>query len=746
MGMRRTMPVSDQQIESSPSVGEPGASSRRSGRGAPATVAAPIFISYSHADRPAADALCAALTAAGTALFIDHTAMLPGGSISEFVRASIRHSRATICVLSESSLLSGWVTQETLLALAAGELGPSRRFIAAYLDERFLDIGFRGAATKGIDARLSQIEELRAQAADLRIDTRDLDDEHARLFAVRSALGTVLQRLRESLCLDLREPVRAETLSRIVRTLQVANVASAPFDLPARAAAIRVSIQNKTWAGAMKRLMDLVRDFGDDTHVAKATLVSVALTQLEGQRSSLGDDVPEMRRAFVRHAKESLSLLHAVEMHAIGEEAIEPAYSSTFAPGLLAATAQLREEVAGEQRESGGVLLAFAERYAVSKRLYDDAVLLQMESRQTAIMGYDDELVGRTLDLIDRIVADHTQRGGEEGIRRREQVLTRVCAHYQRQATATATATATVCEAKGISKRYRGSDFELAKFNLAIKLGEITGIVGQNSHGKTTLLRVLAGELEATSGELAYPLLKQSSSSIDWPLVKQHLAFVPQELPAWSGALIETLHYEAALHGVLGSDNVREVHFIAERLGLSDHLEKRWSQLSGGFKLRFALARALVWKPRFLVMDEPLANLDVKARSLLLQDIRDLAHSYRHPIAVIVSSHELHSLESVCDQMVFLRRGEVLFSGSTTAVGENSSTNEYEIGGGFEVAEVRRRLDGTAVDNVREDGVNVLLTTAREIGHAQVLKLLLERGIDVQYFRDNSRSVRRLFE
>jgi ABC-2 type transport system ATP-binding protein len=416
--------------------------------------------------------------------------------------------------------------------------------------------------------------------------------------------------------------------------------------------------------------------------------------------------------------------------------------ASTTAPELRSAATSLRLEIASERREGAPRLLAFAERYAVSTRLFDDAVLLQMESRQTATTGNDDELVGRMLDLIDRIVDDHTLGGGEDAIRHREQVLVRVREHFQRQAPAHAT----VCEAKGISRRYRGSDFELAKFDLAIKLGEITGVVGQNSHGKTTLLRVLAGELEATSGELAYPLLKQAGPSIDWPLVKQHLAFVPQELPAWSGALVETLHYEAAMHGILGSDNVREVHFIAERLGLSDHLERRWSQLSGGFKLRFALARALVWKPRFLVMDEPLANLDVKAKNVLLQDVRDLAHSYSHPIAVLISSHELHSLESVCDQMVFLRKGEVLFSGSATMLGETRTTNEYEIGGRFEVTEVRRRLDGTVVDDVREDGVNLLLTTARAIGHAEVLRLLLERGIDVQYFRDNSRSVRRLFE
>jgi ABC-2 type transport system ATP-binding protein len=303
---------------------------------------------------------------------------------------------------------------------------------------------------------------------------------------------------------------------------------------------------------------------------------------------------------------------------------------------------------------------------------------------------------------------------------------------------------------RGLAKRYRRGSFELGPLDLTLRLGEITGVVGQNAHGKTTLLRLVAGELQADEGQVEYPLLMQGDRTgrhgVHWPTVKRHIAFVPQELPAWSGSLIDTLHYEAAHHGIYGEANEREVKFIVERLGLGEHLDKSWQELSGGYKMRFALARAMVWKPRLLVMDEPLANLDVKAKGVLIQDVRDLARSYSHPIAVILSSHDLHNLESVCNQMVFLSAGKVGFIGATSALGQDRSSNVFEIHTSLRLAEVKLRLRDTFVEDIREDGVNLVLSTAPSHHPEELLQLLLARGIEVRLFRDNSRSVRGLFE
>ena len=272
----------------------------------------------------------------------------------------------------------------------------------------------------------------------------------------------------------------------------------------------------------------------------------------------------------------------------------------------------------------------------------------------------------------------------------------------------------------------------LKELNLSLRLGQITGVVGQNAHGKTTLLRIVAGELRPDQGNLSYPLFGERGDRIDWVRVKQSLAFVPQELPAWRGSMRDTLHFEAALRGILGDDNEREVNFVVERLGLGEHLDKQWHQLSGGYKLRFALARALVWKPRLLVMDEPLANLDIKAKSMLLQDVRDLASSYRHPIAVVMSSHELYALEAVCEQMVFLNKGDVVYVGPTDAVGSDLERNEYELDTSLKLSELQERLRGAGIEEIREEGVTFVVRTTRSLDAQSLLRMLIDRGVDVR--------------
>ena len=284
---------------------------------------------------------------------------------------------------------------------------------------------------------------------------------------------------------------------------------------------------------------------------------------------------------------------------------------------VLRSAEALRADIRGGARDSVRALSEFAGRFAADRALQDEALVLNLDAPEG---DPDQAFIAQMLALVERIVEDHAAAGGAEAVRKRERAYVRLREHFERKAPSEEVAFL----GEALVKAYPGTDFTLGEVSLGMRLGEITGVVGQNAHGKTTLLRMVAGELRPDRGTLSYPLLRESGDDIDWVQVKQSLAFVPQELPAWSGSLRDTLHFEAALHGILGQDNEREVSFVVERLGLGGYLDKRWAELSGGYKLRFALARALVWKPRLLVMDEPLANLDVKAKSVLLQDVRDL--------------------------------------------------------------------------------------------------------------------------
>lgn len=196
---------------------------------APATAAAapaaaaPVFVSYNHGDRAAALELCEALRRSGIGVVIDEECMQPGQGIADFIRSSVAGTRATLCIVSRASLASGWVVQETLLALGAQALGDPRSprpFVALYLDPGFLDPGFRLELTDAIDAQLASLQAQRAEHERRQLGTEDLDGQIARTRRLRNELGTVLERLRTSLSLDLREPARAATLERVVAFLR----------------------------------------------------------------------------------------------------------------------------------------------------------------------------------------------------------------------------------------------------------------------------------------------------------------------------------------------------------------------------------------------------------------------------------------------------------------------------------------------------------------------------------------------
>ncbi len=136
------------------------------------------------------------------------------------------------------------------------------------------------------------------------------------------------------------------------------------------------------------------------------------------------------------------------------------------------------------------------------------------------------------------------------------------------------------------------------------------GIVGENGNGKTTLLRCMAGQLALDSGVLNFTRLEKP----DHYGIKHQLAFIPQRIPRWFGLLKDNLHFSAAISGVKGEENNVMVDFMLERLDLTPYAHLTWNQISSGYRTRFEIARILLLKPKLLILDEPLANLDINAQ------------------------------------------------------------------------------------------------------------------------------------
>ena len=245
---------------------------------------------------------------------------------------------------------------------------------------------------------------------------------------------------------------------------------------------------------------------------------------------------------------------------------------------------------------------------------------------------------------------------------------------------------------------------------------------------------------------MTFPLLHQNDDqNLDWTAIKELIAYVPQELSRWYGSLKENLQYEPALHGILGEDNQREISYIVERMDLADQLDKNWTELSGGYKLRFCLAKALVWKPKLLLLDEPLGNLDVNAQLVILKDLRDLVNSLRYPLSVLISSQHLHEIEAISDYVLFLKQGEVLYNGPVTDLGKSREYNTFELGCPLDEQALHECLEGFPYHKFYHNGLCYVITLPLEISYRDLLQRLLDQRAEVEYFRNISRSIKQLF-
>ena len=302
-----------------------------------------------------------------------------------------------------------------------------------------------------------------------------------------------------------------------------------------------------------------------------------------------------------------------------------------------------------------------------------------------------------------------------------------------------------VFQGRGITKVFRTPryTFELPELDLNLRLGEITGIVGENGNGKTTLLRIVAGEPEPSAGELHYPLFDAAPG--DWYHIKQHIAYIPQQLPVWRGFLKENLHFTAAIHGIKGMENEDPVDFIIHRLRPSQYEGGFWSEISSGYKLRFELARALVWRPRRLIIDEPLGNLDIHTQQIFLQDLRYLVRSSRHPMAILLSSQHLHEVESIADNIIFIKNGEAIYNGRMRDFGSDRNENLYELSTAASKSEILDRLRHLPHLLVEDAGQVKVIRTPVGMDANGLLGELVRAGIPVNYFRDISTSTLKLF-
>ncbi len=297
---------------------------------------------------------------------------------------------------------------------------------------------------------------------------------------------------------------------------------------------------------------------------------------------------------------------------------------------------------------------------------------------------------------------------------------------------------------EGVAKAYSGGRFKLAPVNLDLKRGEIAGLVGENGNGKTTLLRILVGELFYDEGTITYNLHHRLHDKYE---KRTFLAFIPQRIPRWWGTLTDNLHFTARHYGLTGRENELWVEMIIARLGLRPYKHLSWNSISSGYRTRFEIARTLLRRPEVLLLDEPLANLDIISQQTILQDLRYMAQSAVHPMAIVLSSQQIYEVEKVSDKIVFLKQGTPLYQDLKQAPEEKTEESKslFEI----ETTATREELSGVLktlpLEQIQFNGGIYIAAFTGAVSSAQVMEALSRATFEVNYLRNISQSSRRFF-
>jgi len=267
--------------------------------------------------------------------------------------------------------------------------------------------------------------------------------------------------------------------------------------------------------------------------------------------------------------------------------------------------------------------------------------------------------------------------------------------------TAVPIAADTVIDVRGLNKSF-GRQHVVKDLALSVRRGEIFGFLGPNGSGKTTSIRMLCGLLTPDSGEgtcLGFDIRRESRA------IKRHVGYMTQRFSLWEDLTIrENLRFVARMYSM---DKVgARVDAALAQLGLAERARQLAGELSGGWKQRLALAACLLHEPRLLLLDEPTAGVDPKARRDFWDQLHELA---ARGITVLVSTHYMDEAER-CHKLGYILDGRLLVQGTAREVVASQPLVTWTVDGPALAALATRLRALPGVDQVAAFGAALHVT------------------------------------
>jgi ABC-2 type transport system ATP-binding protein len=280
-----------------------------------------------------------------------------------------------------------------------------------------------------------------------------------------------------------------------------------------------------------------------------------------------------------------------------------------------------------------------------------------------------------------------------------------------------------------------GGKVAVRDLTLTVRRGEIFGFLGPNGAGKSTSIKMLLGLARPTSGEAS--VLGVPAGDVE---IRRRIGFLPENFRFYEWLTPpELLHLHGRLSGVSEALLVKRVPALIDLVGLTPHSDKRLQNFSKGMLQRIGLAQALVHQPELIFLDEPTSGLDPLGRRM----VRDIIRAQRERGAtVFLNSHILSEIEITCDEVVFIREGEVVTNRDLRAQHEEAVRVEVRA----------RKLSpecvaglGRWTTSVEVDEERLTLTAPSREPLPEILRHLVGSGAEVYQFTPQRLSLEELF-
>lgn len=201
-------------------------------------------------------------------------------------------------------------------------------------------------------------------------------------------------------------------------------------------------------------------------------------------------------------------------------------------------------------------------------------------------------------------------------------------------------------EVKSLNKKY-GKRHVLENLTITAEPGEIIGLVGENGAGKSTLLKILATLSKPETGEI---YLNGKEYKQHFKALRKIIGYVPQDIAVWENlTVIENMKFFEKLSPVRKS--VDELKMLLDNIQLKRY-DTKVNKLSGGMKRKLNLAISLIQDPKFLLLDEPTAGIDLKSRIEIGEFLKSLAKNKE--ILIIYTSHDMSEIKEICDRVIII--------------------------------------------------------------------------------------------